>query len=267
MRRVLLVVPLGASNKRLNVETWQSITALEWPGVLDIFWMHNGAPAGHFQDLADKLNRAAAICLDGNYDALFIVEYDMVVPADALVLLAAVAADVVYGLYCARGDADHRWLLAQQVDEYSIDWPKRADMLAAWGNVVDSAGVGTGCTLIRADALRRFTFRHGDASPDWYLAVDARAEGLRQQHHCGVVCGHILNDTQVIYPDAATPTLYRLETQPRARELSPRGLYRVLPGQAITVGTGSDMRKAGQLIELNPAQAAIMLQKEVVECV
>ena len=88
MDRVLLVVPLGTNANRIRTETVQSILSLEWPGVLDILWLYSGHGVKHFADLARKLNDAAGLCRCGNYDAMCIVEYDMIVPADALLKLA-----------------------------------------------------------------------------------------------------------------------------------------------------------------------------------
>ena len=41
----------------------------------------------------------------GGFDALLLVENDMILPPDALLKMAAVDADVVYGLYVNR----HGW--------------------------------------------------------------------------------------------------------------------------------------------------------------
>lgn len=267
MDRVLVVVPLGANANRIRTETVQSILSLEWPGVLDILWQYSGHGEKHFDDLARKFNAAAGVCRSGGYDAMCIIEYDMIVPADALLKLSVVDADVAYGLYCSRNDAGHRWLIAKHIEEHAIEWPDRDELLRYWGNIVPSSGVGTGCTFIHDDALDAITFRSGGAAPDWYLAVDARRAGLKQVHHGGVVCGHILGDQGAVWPDANMPGLYRMEVWPKARELSERNLYRLLPGQAITAGDGKSIYKAGQLITLNHGQAAVMLRKGVVECV
>ena len=189
MDRVLVVVPLGPNTNRIRTETVQSILSLEWPGVLDTLWLYSGHGAGHFDDLARKFNDAAGICRSGGYDAMLIVEYDMIVPPDALRKLAQVDADIAYGLYCSRNDSGHRWLITQHIGEHTIEWPDRAELVSWWGSIVPSRGVGTGCTLIHAAALDTVTFRSGGAAPDWYLAVDAHNAGLRQAHHCGVVCG------------------------------------------------------------------------------
>ena len=57
----------------------------------------------------DKINnvvrqyeRAETMTKQGGYDAVLFFEHDMIMPSDALVKMAEVAADVVYGIYMFR---------------------------------------------------------------------------------------------------------------------------------------------------------------------
>lgn len=208
--RVLVYVPLAPTAPKLYPATLDSLLAQEWDGPLDMVLGRVEPPAGdHFHDLAAKHNAARQLALDGGYDALWLVEYDMILPPDALRKLAEVDADIVYGLYVAR-QQPWLWLYATTLGPAHVRWfvyhPFASEGLAAaqWGQVVDSAGVGMGCTLIRRTALERLSFRvplEGQAD-DWALALDAQAAGLTQKHHLGVVCGHIRGDSAtVVYPD------------------------------------------------------------------
>lgn len=266
MGRVLVVVPMGPNGNRIKAATALSVGNLKWNGPLDFLMSCSGERVNHFADLADKLNFAGSLALSGGYDGMLIVEYDMIVPEDALEKLAAVDADIVYGLYCARTTTDHQWLVVSDVTEESYKWPSKAQMAKSWGKVIKSNGIGTGCTYIAWRALEKITFRCGAAAPDLYLALDAKQLGLRQMHHCGVVCGHIIDDAAVVWPDPTYPAMHRIESCARVRPLSGVNLYRVLPGQAIANDTSKEVHRAGAVVSLGLEHAAAMLRKGVIEC-
>jgi hypothetical protein len=48
---------------------------------------------------------------------------------------------------------------------------------------------------------------------DWTFALDCQAAGVRQMHHLGVTCGHILPDGRTVWPalDAQDWASYRYE--------------------------------------------------------
>lgn len=268
MRNVLVVVPMGQGNKRVYQATSYSVSHLQWDGRLDTILMHSDPQAqkAHYYDLADKLNAAAEMVMLHGYDALFIIEYDMVVPEDALVKLASVDADVVYGLYCLRTTTTHQWLVARELDEDRVTWVSNVELAGSWGKVVESVGLGTGCTLIKREALKKLVFRAGRFAPDWYLALDAQDYGMKQAHHLGVACGHIMDDARVVWPDVTKPELFRIEDSGRIHTLSRNNSYRVLPGQALAIDSKKMLAKAGTVVRLSQEQAAILLRKGVVEC-
>lgn len=266
MGNVLIVVPMGPKGNRIKVATSWSVANLDWDGKLDILWLYNSDPSGHFEDLASKLNQASAVCLSGEYDGMLIVEYDMIVPVDALQSLAAVDADIAYGLYCGRTSSEHPWFIAKALDETTLTWHSKQERVSFWGNVVDSKGVGTGCTYVNRKTLARVSFRGGRFSPDWYLSMDAQLLGLTQKHHCGVICGHIIDDTSAVWPDASNDSLFRIDSYNKYRPLSPSGRYQILPKQTIAIDSKKELYREGDFVKLGPEQAAIMLRKGVVEC-
>lgn len=212
--RVLLYVPLrpfdrlraAPTQPRIEPETWASLQALQWPGTLDIVLGRNDTVTGHrYEDLANKHNQARTLALYGGYDALMFVEADMVIPADALERLAAVDADVVYGLYCSRHTPQFVWLCCDRLSATSVNWLVTSAETAGriWGRTVESAGVGLGCTLIRRQALDSVGFRthpKHTVADDWLFSLDCQRHGLRQAHDLGVVCGHIVDDKMMVWP-------------------------------------------------------------------
>lgn len=207
--------------------TMAAIWGLEWNHPIDVMfgWQVEGEIAHPYDDINDKYNRARATVLQGDYDALLTVEADMLIPSDALQRLAAVDADVAYGLYCSRhnrsGRPDgYKWLAFQYASEAaSISWsahPRHAIRRKVWGKVAETHGLGFGCTLIHRHVLAAFPFRtHAThaVSNDWMFSLDCQAHGFKQAHDFGLVCGHILSDgVNAIWPDIDAEHLYSIRS-------------------------------------------------------
>lgn len=156
-----------------------------------------------YQNVTAKYNHARAVALAGNYDALFTVESDVIIPSMALQRMTNVECGVVYGLYCSR-KGRHHWLLYTKPGSYSVK-PASHDKAwckEVWGQVVESIGAGMGCTLIHRHVLEEIPFRCPDpeVANDWYFALDCQEKGYKQMHDTGVVCGHIDGDV-TYWPD------------------------------------------------------------------
>lgn len=177
----------------------------------------DGTMMGGYRNLTRKLNHAREVFLKGDYALMLLVEDDMIVPPDALVRLHQADADVAYGLCCFRhgkpGWSPRTRLTATAVETLS-DRPDAAR--AAWGQIIDVAGVGTFCTLVRRRVLEQVAFRlepEAAVCCDWWLARDCQRLGLTQRAHLGVVCGHITPSPspRVIWPDRDQARLWRME--------------------------------------------------------
>ncbi len=261
-KRILIAVPTAPNG--VHPLTLKSLMALAWGGELDYLILRCDKPQrAHYDDLAYKLNTAREWALLGDYDALLIVEADMVVPPYALQRLVKVrGADIVYGLYCSRR-GQHPWLAFNALNP---DTPMAHD---GWGKAVKSAGVGTGCTLIRRKALEQLIFRAeaGGQAPDYYMALDAAEAGLRQKHDLGVVCGHILSadPLRIVWP--AEDGHYIEEPDADAREMmaymATAGRYTAL--KPLTFTLENRTVQPGEIVELNAAQAALFLRRGIVE--
>lgn len=176
--------------------------------------------ANPYQNITDKYNRGRDMALDLEYEAMLCLEDDMVVPPDALTRLLALDADIAYGLtvwrhgrpgWSARLSLDGAGRVANLSDD-------PAAARAAWGKVIDVAGVGTFCTLIKRRVLEALPSRLDPQWPslccDWWLSVDAQAQGFSQRADLGVVCGHITMEPtpRVLWPAVDSPTrLWRVE--------------------------------------------------------
>lgn len=194
--RILVYTPM----LRLYGLALQSIMRIEYPGRFDITFCKGGnLQRGQdkrtgFDVVTEKYNHGRDLVLAGGYDAMLAVEDDMIVPPDALTRLLATGADIAYGLYCWRNQGWHKWSAYTELKAKSgksLDEDKDVAK-AAWGKVIDVAGIGMGCTLIHRHVLETLPFRtHEMACCDWGLALDAQEAGYSQKCDLGVVCGHM----------------------------------------------------------------------------
>jgi len=201
-----------------------SILGLKRPCPVDYLMLANDDPftdgtrAGGYLNITHKANRAREIALRGGYDAMVLVEDDMIIPPDALTRLLACDSDIAYGLTCWRHGKpgwSARIRLTESGEVVNLsndpDWAR-----SLWGQVVDVAGTGTFCTLIRRPVFEALPFRLSETLPvccDWWLSVDAQRLGFTQRADLGLVCGHITPSPtpRVIWPDASEDKLWRIQ--------------------------------------------------------
>lgn len=190
----------------------QSLYNLRFKGQVDYY-----APSGMDTNQANKsinakYQQVRQLTLDGSYDALLTVESDMIIPPDALEKLADLETDCAYGLYLFRhGRYDLNASLDLTVGKNTPLNSKPEYARQIWGQVIEVAGIGLGCTLIRRHVLEAVPFdcrEHGHT--DWQFAQNVRYAGGEQLCHTGVVCGHI-NKNKVLWPDMSSEELYREE--------------------------------------------------------
>lgn len=228
--KILLFCPLnpegrekigGEEKPQLFGRTNMSIFRQDYP-LIDIMFSKGDNPFfdnNGRHNICHNYNKARRFVLDNGYDYLFTVEADMIIPPDALTRLLDVCenqgGDVAYGLYCFRNTSTwSAWTELTMDHGRSIKKDPQAAK-AAWGKVIDVAGVGLGCTLIKRKVLEAIPFRVDDLAPDvhndWIFGVDLQAHGFRQKCDMGVVCGHISMKPlpRVIWPDPDAPRMYR----------------------------------------------------------
>lgn len=194
-----------------------------------------------YENVTRQHNKARRIVLEMGYDALLSIESDMLIPPDAINQLVDIDADIVYGLYVWR-HKPRRWSAYKDLNLWggeSVSFNHDGkDAREAWGKVIDVAGLGMGCTLIRRNVLEELRFRIHDGNPgwivdeykeqfeklginpyrphprmvcdDWLLAMDAQHYEFSQKANLNVVCGHILDDS-IIWPDPNEKKFYRTE--------------------------------------------------------
>lgn len=214
---VLVYVPM----LRLYGKALQSIMRLEWDGRLDITIVKGDDvqtprdKQARFEAVARKYEHGRQLALAGDYDAMLCIEDDMIVPADTVQRLAAVDADVAYGLYCWRNSGWHKWNAYTELssDHGTSLSDDRQAAQAAWGQVVTVDGIGQGCTFVHRRVLETITFHtYLKACSDWGLALDCKRLGFRQKCDLGVVCGHMTTDS---FGEITPPLAPNVQMPPR----------------------------------------------------
>jgi hypothetical protein len=252
--RILCYTPVKSG--QLFGRALQSILRLEWDGQLDFMFARGGNDhatgtldqGAAYIEITRKYNEARQIVLEHGYDALFCVESDMIVPPDALTRLAALDVGVAYGLYCWR-HSDMKWSAYRLVQgKLGCSLMQEPDARDYWGQVVDVAGVGTGCTLIRREVIEAIPFRvdpEGYACCDWYFAEDCQVQRVRQMCDMGVVCGHmsLKPSPRIIWPDR--DALVRIEMiDPQWHQMQPGERIEIPVGMMTAVVPGKLVQNA-----------------------
>jgi hypothetical protein len=272
MDSVLVYCPLSSREPEIHHRTLASITALEWDGLMEFVCGRDGTTAlpGSLEgnrNITKKYNEARRMALDNDFDALFTIESDMIIPSNSLLRLSQVDADVAYGLYVSR-HGKHPWLAFERVTPEVRGSRSFGDTQeqrrALWGKVVETAGVGMGCTWIWRNVLEDIEFRVEDEyiANDWYFSLDLQRNGYTQKHDCGLICGHI-DGYATYWPDIASG--YRVE---ETNKLNLEELIDMAKGKYVVLRTlsfGSDFAYPGAEVELDDETAKILLRKRAIK--
>jgi hypothetical protein len=266
--KLLIALPTYPKPPLLDPLTQQALDAMAAPAGVEAEgrYLESAGRLTHYDDLVDKHSRARRMALDEGFDAVLFIEADMLPPADAIEKLLGLDAGVAYGLYCARSSG--MWLVFEEIAEEggrSISGtPERARQM--WGQPMVSQGVGMGCTLIWRPVLEHIEFRRGRGpyADDWYFALDCAAAGIVQMHHLGVVCGHLLGDGRVVWPDPDAPGLKRYEQVAGSQVAEGRDLrsYVVIRKPLSTAGRTIAV---GEVVGLRQGEAEVLIGRGLVE--
>lgn len=212
--RVMVVTP----THRLEPETVRSIFAMTTVGPTDYFFTRDnpfdqGTRKGYY-NIEHNLKKARALFLKGNYEAMLIVESDMIVPPDTIERLSRIDADVAGGLYFMRHGPNGTPNAFEFVQGFPDDLSatiRPRDI--ATGRVLRTNGVCMGVVLIRRHVIKSTPFRlSGDdsAAPDWAFMIDCNRAGYVTAVDTSLHCGHIRPDRVAYWP---TPEGYGREVQ------------------------------------------------------
>lgn len=205
IRDVLVFTPVY----RLEVQTVRALMGLQWGGALSLLMQRDNPTGNGFLDHLHQYQRGRKLFLQGDYDALLVIESDIVPPKDALVRLAAVDADVVYGCYMLRVDPDNPVVnvFERYADPQARNVGESLTVRGLWpaaraAGLVSCSGGGLGCTLIHRRVLEAHPFEIPQGEPltwcDGYWTQSVFRAGWRMMADTAVCCDHVCPDGRVL---------------------------------------------------------------------
>lgn len=192
-KKILIAIP---TNKFIEPETFKSLWDLEIPkGYKVEFQYFYGYQIDQIRNLiADWAKQ---------YDYLFSVDSDIVVPKDTLVKMIAADKDVISGLYIQRIPGQHRLELYgtdMNGGHFNIPYETIKDT-----GIVNITACGMGCALIKSEIFRKMVYPHfyyksaidhkDTISEDVYFCEKAKQMGFTIWADTSILCDHVGSTT------------------------------------------------------------------------
>lgn len=201
MKRVQVFTPVY----RLEPETVEAVLAIRWSGPLNWIFQRDNPTDDSRLNILHQYQSGRERFLAGDDEALLVVESDIIPPPDAIQKLAALDADVAYGVYRFRVsnviNVFERYPGRPRNEGESLSLhPHKLRRAVSAGRTACSGG-GLGCALIKRHVLERIEFRLEDtAHCDTYFNRDVLRGGFSQMAEMSVVCGHKREDGVILWP-------------------------------------------------------------------
>jgi len=205
---------------RLEPETVQALFALEWDGPLTwVLQRDNPQPgtdrATGVRNHLHQYQRGRETFLAGRYDAMLVIESDIIPPPDTLKRLAALECDVAYGCYMFRNSPvvnvfERYYAYTSGKKAVNVGESLTVRGLWPWAlqmGQVECSGAGLGCVLIRRHVLEKIDFRilhntRGVHCDSWFTN-DVYDGGYRMRADTRVLCGHKREDGVILWPPSS----------------------------------------------------------------
>ena len=180
---------------RLEPETVLGLMRLEWDRPLSILLQLDNPNGGGREDHSHQYQRGRELFLSGPYEAMLVLESDILPPADTLKRLAELQADVAYGCYVFRSGTP----VVNILEKYPQKARNMGESLTVRGlwqeakdkGVIECSGAGLGCILIKRKVLEKIPFELvGAGHCDWNWTEDVYRAGFSMMADTGVICGH-----------------------------------------------------------------------------
>jgi hypothetical protein len=210
IRDVLVFTPVY----RLEAETVQAVLALEWDGPLSWLFQRDN-PYGDSRPKGNQLHqyqRGREAFLRGSYDAMLVIESDIIPPKDALKRLAGLGADCGYGVYQFRRSRIINIFELYPTAEVhnvgeSLSIKPHLIARALRDGKIPCSGGGLGICLIRRRVLEKIEFRlpdgEGGGFCDSLFTDDVLHNGFTSLADMRAVCGHKDTDGVIYWPEYA----------------------------------------------------------------
>jgi hypothetical protein len=150
------------------------------------------------KNIAFKMTKAKEIALAGNYDYLFNVDADIILPRDALKRLLSHKLDIVSGLYRLQmahegtedyaikiEDKDGKWKVPELGKDFNF------------GDLIKICFCPFGCLLISTKILKKYNLK---LTIDGEFTHQCNLFGIPMYCDTGVKCQHIAVDGKILTP-------------------------------------------------------------------
>jgi FkbM family methyltransferase len=189
MKQILIAIP---TNKYIESETFKSIYDLIVPdGYKTHFQFFYGYNIDQIRNLIADWGK--------NFDYLFCVDSDIVLPNDTLVKMIAADRDIISGLYIQRFSDRHVLELYQHTFNGGTENIPYEHIEGR--GIISIAGCGFGCVLIKSKVLQTMQYPHfvyksalqmeGTVSEDIYFCIKAKEAGFSIFADTSIICEHV----------------------------------------------------------------------------
>ena len=207
MHDVLIFTPF----LRLEDRTLEALTRLEWEGPLSLLLQRDNPTGDRVQDHLHQFRRGRQVFLAGTYEAMLVIESDILPPPDTLKVLAGMDCDVAYGctVFRAKGSSHIVNILERYADWQARNPGESLTIRGLWPEalrqgVIECSGSGLACVLIQRLVLEAIDFHTEDGLYcDNTWTRDVFAAGYSMKASTRVLCGHIDEDGTVLWPERA----------------------------------------------------------------
>lgn len=198
MARVMIAIPTFDAG--IKNATFESVANIDW-GDNDVQYK---SITGY--DCAGARTNIADEAVKRGFDYVLMVDYDVVVPQDALTTLMEWNEPVMLGYYLHQGafnpphGSGNTCLCKPQSYHDQYTSVELKDLRDAGKFKVPIRGGGMGCALIKVDVFKRISYpyfkfmiysnRHGVLSEDLYFCKQCRDAGMTLYADARVMCGH-----------------------------------------------------------------------------
>ena len=205
--RILIYCPVY----RLEPETVHAILTLDrGEHAIQVLFDHENPPGGDERlTILYKYSRMRGLLLardiETGFDAVLIIESDIIPPKDALLKLVDCNSDLATGLYMFRRSEPYVCNAARYIP--GKDWADQSyslfpdDLLKIWGKKIRVSGLGIGCILIQRHVMEGVPFVDcSQVHCDWGFSRDVLRRGYKTICDMSIICGHKRPDGMIIWP-------------------------------------------------------------------
>jgi hypothetical protein len=181
------VIPLAVQSIHRVLETEQ----------LDALWLRHGEgdKGERYNDGTERLKLARDQFLAGPWDAMLVIDDDLILPPDSYARLRKHHVQVVMGM-TVRRTPDHHWSVVISSDDGIngyVTLDQDPDLARdVWGRTIQVWGCGHNPTLIQREVIEKIPFRRepGEHGADRFFAFDCNQARIPIFCDTSLIVGH-----------------------------------------------------------------------------